>query len=25
MDTYSHTVPEILRDAIDKLGEALNG
>jgi integrase len=25
MDTYSHTVPEILRDAIDKLGIALNG
>jgi integrase len=25
MDTYSHTVPEILRDAIDKLGAALNG
>jgi integrase len=25
MDTYSHTVPEILRDAIDKLGVALNG
>lgn len=24
MDT-SHTVPEILRDAIDKLGSALNG
>ncbi len=25
MDTYSHTVPEILRDAMDKLGMALNG
>jgi integrase len=25
MDTYSHTVPEILRDAIDKLGAALGG
>jgi integrase len=25
MDTYSHTVPEILREAIDKLGAALNG
>jgi integrase len=25
MNTYSHTVPEILRDAIDKLGAALNG
>ena len=25
MDTYSHTVPEILRDAIDKLGAALDG
>ncbi len=25
MDTYSHTVPEILRDAIDKLGVALGG
>jgi integrase len=25
MDTYSHTVPEILRNAIDKLGAALNG
>jgi integrase len=24
MNTYSHTVPEILRDAIDKLGAALN-
>jgi site-specific recombinase XerD len=25
MDTYSHTVPEILRDAVDKLGAALDG
>jgi len=25
MDTYSHTVPGILRDAIDKLGAALSG
>jgi site-specific recombinase XerD len=25
MDTYSHIVPEIVRDAVSKLGVALNG
>ncbi len=24
MDTYSHVVPELLRDAVDKLGTALS-
>jgi integrase len=25
MDTYSHVVPDVLRDAVGKLGTALNG
>jgi integrase len=25
MDTYSHVVPDLLRDAVDKLGMALSG